>query len=490
VVPPQGVTDDSRRKKAPPPAAAGAQPSQKPGTWPLPKLWPIPSGPASPKLKAPTDPLPSKRDRWVRLLVRLIPVLVLVDGFIAALAVHHWFKKAAADEARQKRVDQAIVAAPEPLRYPEAPVFSGTAAPPVSSGTAARQEPAGANGSQEAAGINPEPTIPDPGKRGPAPGPAKGVTRPNPREGSDESTVKPAPPDATAPTSIPKPASPPEGSGSPGGATRRSEPSGKPPIEPSAPLIPELTSKRPNGVLSPPADHPSPPAAAPVEQRPRAASPSPQSGEAAHPVTKSLTAEQLKYSRGSASPGDLPGIALSAPGPANSARIAKATSPSLLYSEAGAGSGGPAVEPAPAASPSATPPQAEHDTVAADQSRLRNLAREYLQSVEDNDVARMDQLFADQVNFYGQGSLGRAQLQDSNQRYQQQWPVRKWTPDGSPKIFGPTGSNMYQILQPFHWMISNGYETRKGDATLQILVEKDGAGNNQFHIVAVRQLSR
>ena len=162
----------------------------------------------------------------------------------------------------------------------------------------------------------------------------------------------------------------------------------------------------------------------------------------------------------------------------------------MLNGAAGVGAPGPAVEPAPAASPAATPLQAERDTVVADQSRLRNLTRDYLQSVEDNDVSRMDRLFADQVNFYGQGSLGRAQLQDSNQRYQQQWPVRKWTPDGSPKIFGPTGSNMYQVLQPFHWMISNGYETRKGDATLQLLVEKDTGGSNEFHIVAVRQLSR
>ena len=113
-----------------------------------------------------------------------------------------------------------------------------------------------------------------------------------------------------------------------------------------------------------------------------------------------------------------------------------------------------------------------------------------MQSVESNDLARMDQLFADQVNFYGQGSLGRAQVQDSTERYHQQWPVRKWVPDGTPKIFGPTGSNMYQILQPFHWMVSNGYETRKGDATLQILVEKSAGANNEFRIVAVRQLSR
>jgi hypothetical protein len=479
---PQGITDEPRRTEAVS-AVSGAKPASKTGTWPLPKLWPISSRPAPPKPKAPTAPSPSKRDRWVRLLVRLIPILVLVDGVIAALAVHHWFKKAAADEARQKRVDQAIVAAPEPSRSPEAPVPSGTAD---------RQEPAGANGWQEAAGINPEPTTQDTGKREPAPGPARGVTRPNQREGSDESTVKPAPSDATAPTSIPKPASPPEGSASPRGTTRRSGPSGKPPTEPSAPLIPELTSKRPSGALSPPPDHPSPPAAAPVDQHPRAASPSPQSGEASsYPVTKSLTAE-LKYPRGAASPGDLQreaGVALSAPGPASPARSDRGTSPTLPNGAAGVGSARPAVDPTPAASPSATLSQAERNTAVSDQSRLRNLTRDYLQSVENNDVARMDQLFADQVNFYGQGSLGRAQLQDSNQRYQQQWPVRKWTPAGSPKIFGPTGSNMYQVLQPFHWMISNGYETRKGDATLQLLVEKDAGGSNEFHIVAVRQLS-
>lgn len=484
---PQGVTQDPRRTEAASAVSAAKQSSPAAGTWSLSKLWPIASRPSPPpEPKTPGDPVPSKRDRWVRLLVRLIPILVLVDAVIAALALHHWFKKTAADEARQKRVDQAIVAAPEPSRYPEAPV--------VPSGTADHPQPAGANGWQEAAGINPEPAITatqEAGKREPAPGPAKGVTRPNQREGSDEGTVKPAPSDATGPTSVPKPASPPEGSASPG-ATRHSGPSGKLPTEPSAPLIPELTPKRPTGALTPPPEHPSPTAAAPVDQRPRPASPSPQASEASRPMPKSLAVE-LRYSRGSAPTSDLqgePGVTLSAPAPAGLAKPDRGSSPGLLYGAAGAGTPGPAVEPAHAASPAATPPQAEGDTVAADQSRLRSLMRDYLRSVEDNDVGQMDRLFADQVNFYGQGSLGRAQLQDSNQRYQQQWPVRKWTPDGSPKIFGPTGSNMYQILQPFHWRISNGYETRKGDATLQLLVEKDAGGSNEFRIVAVRQLSR
>lgn len=474
---PQNVTDQPKRK-----AAAAAVPGAKPATRLLPKLWPIRRRPDSPKPKEPANASPAKRDRWVRLLVRLIPVLVLVDGFIAALAVHHWFKRNAADEARQKRVDQAIVAAPETPRHAETPAPSGTAE---------RQEPAGANGGQEAAGANPEPTARNITKRAPEPGPPKGRTRPNPRDGSDESAVKPPPSDATAPTSIPRPASPPEASGSPspGSSTARPVPSGKTPAEPSAPLIPELTSKPSNGALSPSPDRSSPPAAAPVEERPRAVSPSPQSGDATRPVTKALAAA-LKNTRGAEPLRDSPGVAVSTPGPATPARPEKATSsPTLLYSAAGVGSGVPAAGPAPVAPPAAIPPRTEHDTVAADQSRLRTLTRDYLQSVENNDVARMDQLFADQVNFYGQGSLGRAQLQDSNQRYQQQWPVRKWTPEGSPKIFGPTGSNMYQILQPFHWMISNGYETRKGDATLQILAEKDPGGSNDFHIVAVRQLS-
>ncbi|MBV9997686.1 MAG: hypothetical protein JO015_01105 [Verrucomicrobia bacterium] len=479
---PKSVTDQPKRAEA-----AAAVTGAKRAARLLPRLWPIGSRPDSPKPKEPTKPSPTKRDRWVRLLVRLIPVLVLVDGFVAALAVHHWFKRAAADEARQKRVDQAIVAAPQIPRYAETPVPSGTAE---------RQEPAGANGGQEAAGINPEPTAQNTAKREPEPGPPKGRTRPNPRDGLDESAVKPPTSDATAPTSIPKPVSPPEASGSssPGSSPTRSVPSGKTPAEPSAPLIPELTSKRPNGALSPAPDRPSQPAAAPdEEQSPRAASPSPQSGDATRPMTKAIIAavKNAQNARGVESPRDASGVAVSAPGSTPAARPDKTGSPALLYSAAGVGSGVPAVEPAPVAPPAATPPQtAEHATVAADQSRLRTLTRDYLQSVENNDLARMDQLFADQVNFYGQGSLGRAQLQDSNQRYQQQWPVRKWTPEGSPKIFGPTGSNMYQILQPFHWMISNGYETRKGDATLQLLVEKDAGGSNDFHIVAVRQLSR
>jgi hypothetical protein len=148
----------------------------------------------------------------------------------------------------------------------------------------------------------------------------------------------------------------------------------------------------------------------------------------------------------------------------------------------------PSVPAAPAPVPAAPAPADGNNTASTDDARLRALIRDYLRSIEDNDPSGQDRFFADQVNFYGQGSLERSQVQDSTHRYHEQWPVRKWTADGKPRIFGPTGSSMYQVLQPFRWMISNGFQSYKGEATLQMLVEKDASG--EFRIVAVRQLNR
>ncbi|MBV9488627.1 MAG: hypothetical protein JO069_02735, partial [Verrucomicrobia bacterium] len=126
----------------------------------------------------------------------------------------------------------------------------------------------------------------------------------------------------------------------------------------------------------------------------------------------------------------------------------------------------------------------------ADEPRLHAFVREYIQSVANNNIAAQAHFFAGQVNFYGRGVLGRDQVQSTTQRYHEEWPVRRWTADGKPKITAATGpgSNRYEILQPFRWTVSDGVRKNEGSATLHFVVQEDAGG--EFRIVSVRQLNR
>ena len=164
---------------------------------------------------------------------------------------------------------------------------------------------------------------------------------------------------------------------------------------------------------------------------------------------------------------------------------------------------GPTVEPGPAPTPvpapaptavpvpaarTAVPPPVAQSSAPPDASRLQSFVWSYIRSVQDNDVSRQEHFFGNRVSFYGRGHLTRNQVQRSTESYHQEWPVRKWIPNGRCTIAGSAGPNRYRVLQPFHWLVSNGSRSKEGDGTLSFLVEK-GAGG-EFHIISVRQLSR
>jgi glucose/mannose transport system substrate-binding protein len=142
---------------------------------------------------------------------------------------------------------------------------------------------------------------------------------------------------------------------------------------------------------------------------------------------------------------------------------------------------------APAARAPAPAPVAQNPA-RADAARLQAFVWSYIRSVQDNDVSRQEHFFGNQVAFYGRGHLTRNQVQHSTERYHQEWPVRKWIPEGNCTISGSAGRNRYRVLQPFHWTVSNGFRSKEGDAMLSFIVEKGSGG--EFRIIAVKQLNR
>lgn len=144
--------------------------------------------------------------------------------------------------------------------------------------------------------------------------------------------------------------------------------------------------------------------------------------------------------------------------------------------------------PVPAARIAVPAPVAKTGPAPPDTSRLQSFVWSYIRSVQDNDVSRQEHFFGNRVSFYGRGDLTRNQVQHSTESYHQAWPVRKWIPRGRCTISDSAERNRYRILQPFHWTVSNGAQSKEGDATLSFVVEK-GAGG-EFHIISVKQLGR
>lgn len=119
---------------------------------------------------------------------------------------------------------------------------------------------------------------------------------------------------------------------------------------------------------------------------------------------------------------------------------------------------------------------------------MKELVLDYMRTVASDDDSRQERFFAWRVNFYGKGLLSLAGVRESMERYRQKWPTRKWTPQGEPEFPNILHSNhpeLYEVLQPFDWMVANGSQHKEGKATLYVRIRRDDRG--QLHIIHLEQ---
>jgi hypothetical protein len=146
--------------------------------------------------------------------------------------------------------------------------------------------------------------------------------------------------------------------------------------------------------------------------------------------------------------------------------------------------------PSVAASVGPTPgAQADSSSKASAEERsLKEFVQEYIKTVASDDISTQERFFAQRVNFYGQGVLSLPGVQASMERYDREWPIRKWEASGEPefpKTLHSTNPHLYEVLQPLTWTVSNGLEHKRGNGTLYVRISKDDKG--EFHIVHVEQ---
>jgi hypothetical protein len=123
------------------------------------------------------------------------------------------------------------------------------------------------------------------------------------------------------------------------------------------------------------------------------------------------------------------------------------------------------------------------DTLTSEVESVRAFVLDYLRTIAVNDVSTQERFFADRVNFYSRGVLPLAKVQDATQGYHDEWPVREWNPRGPATV--SRASDLFVVLQPFTWSVSDGSQSSHGDATLYLRIRKNPQG--EFRIVKVEQ---
>jgi hypothetical protein len=127
-------------------------------------------------------------------------------------------------------------------------------------------------------------------------------------------------------------------------------------------------------------------------------------------------------------------------------------------------------------------------TSKADERSLHDFVLQYIRAVASDDVSAQERFFAPRVNFFGEGHLSLPEVRASMERYRREWPIRKWEPSGAPefpKTLHSANPDLYEVLQPLTWTVSNDSEHKRGSGTLYVRISKNDQG--EFHIVQVEQ---
>ncbi|HEX4201861.1 MAG TPA: hypothetical protein VHY59_10115, partial [Chthoniobacterales bacterium] len=95
---------------------------------------------------------------------------------------------------------------------------------------------------------------------------------------------------------------------------------------------------------------------------------------------------------------------------------------------------------------------------------------------------------ADQVNFYGRGTVDASTVEASTDEYHREWPIRQWTPRGHTRIVRSRHRDRFVVYQPFRWTVSDGSRNDQGNATLYLMIRRDSQG--ELRIVRVHQIDR
>ncbi len=144
----------------------------------------------------------------------------------------------------------------------------------------------------------------------------------------------------------------------------------------------------------------------------------------------------------------------------------------------------------PAASPSsavkAAPPapeRSDEDTLVLSRERLRDYVGAFVLAGLDPQIGAELEFFGDQVNYYGEGVIGRERIQRDLQTYARRWPNRRFWLEGEVRV-EPQADSRLSVTYPLRYELQNGSKRSSGKVIKTLLLEVTA---DDLQIVAVNE---
>jgi peptidoglycan hydrolase-like protein with peptidoglycan-binding domain len=138
------------------------------------------------------------------------------------------------------------------------------------------------------------------------------------------------------------------------------------------------------------------------------------------------------------------------------------------------------------AKPSAQPATAQETTSSVtgiSMEQLRDYVGAFVLAGLDPHVGSETDFFADRVEYYDEGVIGREKIRNDLKRYAARWPDRRFWLDGEIKV-EPQNGNRVRVTFPLRYDLRNGSKHSSGKIDKTLVLEPTG---DDFEIVAVNE---
>ena len=115
--------------------------------------------------------------------------------------------------------------------------------------------------------------------------------------------------------------------------------------------------------------------------------------------------------------------------------------------------------------------------------RLRDYVGAFVLAGLDSHVGSETDFFADRVQYYDQGVLGREKIRKDLEHYAKRWPDRRFWLDGDISV-EPQGGSQVRVTFPLRYDLRNGAKHSSGKINKTLVLKPAG---DDFQIVAVNE---
>ena len=157
------------------------------------------------------------------------------------------------------------------------------------------------------------------------------------------------------------------------------------------------------------------------------------------------------------------------------------STPAAAPERAARPAGPPSEESAPVARQSAD--ASKSSSIVESTERLRDYVAAFVLAGLDPHVGSEAEFFADRVQYYDNGTMGREKIREDLKRYDERWPERHFWLAGDIAV-EPENGNRVRVTFPLRYELRNGVKHSSGKIDKAIVLQRTG---DDLEIVAVNE---